>query len=247
MWAIIILAFVFINLIPITTLSALALGKPTYAAEILTKERVEEKEEPQKQPPEEPQKELEKADIPIEEQNGSDLTTEDTEQREELSNQLSLPMEEPITPIHNRQDFKSWTDYRALGRSTPNYKLCYAAASNTDESDNTGIDENGLLVYEGYYLVALGSGWSDKKLEVGDKFIVYTEDGKEIPVMICDEKADRDTDSATHKYTVSNGCIVEFYVDRNRLNKDVRNRGTVGILPEFSGKVLTVIPIEGGK
>lgn len=97
-----------------------------------------------------------------------------------------------------------------------------------------------MLVYDGHYLVAMGSGWG---VELGDTFLIITDEGNIFSVMICDEKADRDTDS-TNTVTRTNGCMVEFYVRRDLLNHSVKHHGTVGKLSQFSGKIVAVIPLE---
>jgi hypothetical protein len=212
----------------------------------------EEKKIPEVQTPEEPQKDQEpKEEIP-------QHTTEilkysyvdflsievDTNSKERIDNQLSLYYEgreqdfeqkyqeslQFCSQVNKRSNFKSWTDYRALGRKSPNYKLCSAA----------NVDENGLLVYDGHYLVAMGSGWG---VELGDIFLIVTDEGNIFSVMICDEKADRDTDS-TNTVTRTNGCMVEFYVRKDLLNHSARHHGTVGKLSQFSGKIIAVIPLE---
>lgn len=245
----VILAFIFISFFGIAAAASVAWRE-------VDEEKIEEKEEekvkPDEHPPEEPQKDQEpEEEIP-------QHTTEilkysyvdflgievDTTNKERIDNQLSLYYEgreqdfeqtyreslQFCSQVNGRSNFKSWTDYRALGRKTPNYKLCSAA----------NVDENGLLVYDGHYLVAMGSGWG---IELGDIFLIITDEGNVFSVMICDEKADRDTDS-TNTVTRANGCMVEFYVRRDLLNPSVRYHGTVGKLPQFSGKIIAAIPLE---
>lgn len=133
--------------------------------------------------------------------------------------------------IGNRSNFKTWTDYRALGKKTPNYKLCSAAQ----------VDDNGLLVYNGYYLVAMGTGWG---IELGSTFIIITDTLNIFPVMICDEKSDKHTNDS-HKYHIKDGSVVEFYVDKQKLCREGRYHGNIGRLPNFSGNIIAVIPLSG--
>lgn len=252
----VILAFIFISFFGVTTAASVMWR------EEVVEEKIEEKEEerirPDKQPPEEPQKDQEpEEEIPeipeiqnpiIEVFNYSYVDflgiEVDTNSKERIDNQLSLYYEgreqdfeqkyqeslQFCSQVNKRSNFKSWTDYRALGKKTPNYKLCSAA----------NVDENGLLVYNGHYLVAMGSGWG---VELGNIFLIVTDEGNVFSVMICDEKADKDTDS-TNTVTRSNGCMVEFYIRRDLLNHSVKRHGTVGKLPQFSGKIIAVIPLE---
>lgn len=251
-----ILAFIFISFFGVAAAAASVSWRE------VVEEKVEEKEEekikPDKQPPEEPQKDQEPEEEIPEIPEIQDPIVEvfnysyvdflgievDTNSKERIDNQLSLYYEgreqdfeqkyqeslQFCSQVNKRSNFKSWTDYRALGRKTPNYKLCSAA----------NVDENGLLVYDGHYLVAMGSGWG---VELGDTFLIITDEGNVFSVMICDEKADRDTDS-TNTVTRTNGCMVEFYVRKDLLNHSVRHHGTVGKLPQFSGKIIAVIPLE---
>lgn len=258
------------NLFPFTILSAFGFNEDFDAKEVVADQFENKGQHHNEQTSEDVQEDLDSNQIDEQTSNSPSWGICTKEQREKLSlcleevhyslyNAIANIVEQAkqdelifsnTKPVHNGPDFKSFTPYRKLGKNTPNYKLCLEVVSNKDENDNTGVDENGLLVYEGYYLVAIGRGWSDN-LKVGDKFMVYIKNEetgytRKFPVMICDEKANKDTDS-THKYTVENGCIVEFYVDYKTLNPNIKWHGTISVLPEFSGKVLTIIPIEGEK
>lgn len=252
--AMVILAFIFICLVPLNAYATMCRIREKQDLE--TEKIVKEEDTPELLPPEEPQEDQETQqmgppvaeEIPIEEQIYSyldALPVEVTkEQRERIDTQLSLYIsdeesraEQLLQGITGREEvgprsyFKSWADYRALGRSTNNYKLCAAAQ----------VDDNGLLVYDGYYLVAMGSGWGT---ELGATFIIITDELNVIPVMICDEKSDRHTNS-THKYHRTDGSVVEFYVDSRQLCWAGRHHGSIGKVPGFEGNIIAIIPLSG--
>lgn len=204
-----------------------------------------EVEENPEQPQEEPQKDQKQVEEQIDFCANLDGIEVTNEQGERINNQINLYIKKnpkfcdnfkngmiSTSGVEERSSFKSWTDYRALGRKTPNFKLCSAAS----------VDENGLLVYDGYYLVAMGSAWD---VELGSTFAIVTDEGNVFSVMICDEKSDRHTEE-TRRATKSNGCIVEFYVDSNKLDYSAKYHGSVGKLSQFSGKIIAVIPLENG-
>lgn len=122
--------------------------------------------------------------------------------------------------------FKSYTYYTALSKSSIQWKLQEKAYS----------DKNGLRKIGNYYLAAMGSYYSTK---IGDTFRITTDKGNTFDIILCDAKSDRHTDKQ-HMYTVSNNCMVEFYVDGKTLNSTVKRMGSVGALPKFSGRIIKV-------
>ena len=123
-------------------------------------------------------------------------------------------------------NFKSYTYYALLNKGSIQWKLQEIAYT----------DENGLRKIENYYLAAMGSYYSTT---IGDIFRLTTDTGKVFDVIICDVKADRHTDSQ-NMYTISNNCMVEFYVDTTVLNRDIKRMGSVGVLPQFNGSIAQV-------
>ena len=119
--------------------------------------------------------------------------------------------------------FKSYTDYKCLARNSEQWKI----------QERAYTDECGLRKIGDDYLVALGSYFGT---ELGSRYMITLSNGSVFTVVLCDWKDDAHTDS-THKYTVSNGCAVEFYVETSMLPEDVRVMGTIGQIPFFSGSV----------
>nr|CAI9751272.1 hypothetical protein DGKKSRWO_DGKKSRWO_CDS_0012 [uncultured phage]CAI9752119.1 hypothetical protein CVNMHQAP_CVNMHQAP_CDS_0012 [uncultured phage] len=126
--------------------------------------------------------------------------------------------------------FKSWMPYTALSKNSPNYKLLKTKGK---------VDSNGLWQIDGYYCVALGSYYSKS---LGNIFELQLSSGNKITVITVDHKADIHTDS-TNRVTKTNGCIVEFIVDKTKLNSTIKTTGSVGSLTEFSGTVVSIAKI----
>lgn len=123
---------------------------------------------------------------------------------------------------------KTYAYYTAVtARSSPQYKLLRSDKCTTDK-------KTGIRMYDGCYCVALGSYYGTK---IGTKYRITFSNGNSINVILCDQKANRHTDS-NHQYAVNNKDIVEFYVQRNMIPKGIR--GDYGRLSQFSGKVVKI-------
>lgn len=122
--------------------------------------------------------------------------------------------------------FKSYEDWRKITDTTTlNYKLSREAT----------ILNNGLLVIdEEYYCVAMGSYYGT----IGDRLLIKTDEDNIFKVIIVDQKDDKHTD-ITNRYTLHNGCMLEFIIDCEIMNKDILYLGTVNPLG-FSGKIISV-------
>lgn len=137
-----------------------------------------------------------------------------------------------VAPINDFGYFKSYTDYRELAPNPeyPTWQLQMEAYT----------DENGLRKIGEYYLCAIGTGWG---LRVKDKATVYLSTGEQFNIIMCDTKADKDTDSDTHTYTVRDRSVVEFYVNKDILGDSVGYGDISKIIPSFAGKVTNIIKI----
>ena len=122
--------------------------------------------------------------------------------------------------------FKSYTDYRMLSRSSAQWKL----------QEQAYTDENGLRKIGDAYLVAMGSYYGRT---LGTTYQVTLSNGNSFTVMLCDMKDDRHTD-ANNQVCLSNGSVIEFYVDTDVMPSIVRQMGTVGALEQFSGSIVSI-------
>ena len=126
----------------------------------------------------------------------------------------------------NFGSFKSYTDYRCLSRSSAQWKL----------QEQAYTDENGLRKIGDAYLVAMGSYYGTT---LSTTYQVTLSNGNSFTVMLCDSKADRHTD-ANNQVCSSNGSVIEFYVESDKMPSIVRQMGSVGALSQFSGSIVSI-------
>lgn len=125
--------------------------------------------------------------------------------------------------------FKSFMDYRAITNTdSKQYKLqqCYS---------KTG--EYGIRMADSRYIVAIGTYFTP---DIGQYFDIILENGTVIPCILGDQKADADTDS-DNIITKHNGCMSEFIVDSDALNKDVKFHGDMSYcLKDWDSPIKTI-------
>lgn len=122
--------------------------------------------------------------------------------------------------------FKSYTDYKCLLRSSAQWKLQQQAYT----------DENGLRKIGDAYLVAMGSYYGTT---LGTQYIVTLSNGNTFKIILCDFKKDIHTDSK-HQVTVSDGSVMEFYVDSDKLPSSVKRLGTISAITFFNGSIVSI-------
>lgn len=111
--------------------------------------------------------------------------------------------------------FKSYMDYRMItNKDSKQYGIqeYYATTGN-----------HGIRMVGDRCCVAIGSYFN---VEVGQLFDIVLENGTVIPCVVADMKADVDTES-TNMITSHNGCMSEFVVDTQSLDKNARLRGDI--------------------
>ena len=131
--------------------------------------------------------------------------------------------------------FKSYMDYRYItNKASDQYKLQLSAWT----------DNMGLRKVDDYYLVAMGTYYSDT---IGDKFRITLEGDKTFDVMIGDVKADIHTDKNNMYSTVYNSDgsfksanVIEFIVDKKTISKKVKLWGDVSAYDEFAGNIVKI-------
>ena len=130
-------------------------------------------------------------------------------------------------PTEATGEFKTYMDYRKItDKTSKQWNLQQLATTN----------EKGFRVFNGRYLVAVGSYYSK---DVGKEMRITLEDGKKINVMIGDIKQDIHTDT-NNQYVPVNGNIVEFIVDTDKLDPLTKKLGDVS----NSGLEGSIIKIE---
>ena len=120
-------------------------------------------------------------------------------------------------------DFKCYEDYRCItDMSSPQYELQLEAWT----------DEEGLRRVDDFYCVALGSAYG---CHIGDRYIITLSTGRTLPVILADQKADRDTVQGHTRDR--NGAVMEFVADTPYLDAAVRYSGDISSIPGFEGYV----------
>lgn len=122
--------------------------------------------------------------------------------------------------------FKSYTDYHLLSKNSKQWQLQKQAYT----------DGYGLRKIGDAYLVALGSYYGTK---LGTRYTVTLSNGSVFDIILCDSKQNRHTD-AKNQVCLSNGSVLEFYVDSAKLPKTVRRSGSISSIDKFSGYVISI-------
>ena len=152
---------------------------------------------------------------------------------DELVRQAKLSKPRVLKPLPDVIDvppqgssFKSYENYKAITREGSKQlalqELCYT-------------DEQGLRRFNGYYAVAMGTGIVDY---IGQTFIVTLSEGRKFKVTAGDVKANEHTD-ITNKYHLVDGSVIEFIIDKSKIDQAVITGGDVSILG-FYGKVISI-------
>lgn len=135
----------------------------------------------------------------------------------------------PYSTPDSSGSFKSYTNYQMLDKQSSQWQLIQC-------NENAHSDENGLRKVCTYYCVAMGSYYTNT---LGDLFRITTTGGT-FEVIICDFKADIHTDP-TNSYTLSNGCIIEFYIDMAVANSWMLQAGNVSVVDtKFEGPIVSI-------
>lgn len=137
-----------------------------------------------------------------------------------------------VHDVPDQSSFKTFMSYRTIkNRTTKQYEL---------QQDCTTSPE-GLRTYNGYYTVALGTGFD---ADVGDYVDVELSSGNTLHCVVGDIKQDCHTDK-TNKQVEQNGNVVEFIVDTKKLDPDVKKTGDISNVSEqFQGDVENIVVYE---
>lgn len=147
----------------------------------------------------------------------------------------------PLSVPNINSSFKTWMDYRKTSnQNSPQYKFIekwgwsdYEGFMRCDAEKDLGITDN-------YYLVALGSYYGTT---IGTKYRITLDTGKVFYGVLAECKADIHTNS-TNQYIPHNKNIVEFLIDKKRLNKYVKEMGSANVYMPLNGSVAKIERIE---
>lgn len=143
------------------------------------------------------------------------------------------------TPNIN-SSFKTWMDYRAITNTqSAQYKWIRQWGWSDEEGFMRANGERDLGINDDYYMIALGSYYGN---EIGTKYRITTDAGNVFYGVLCDQKADIHTNS-THQYAANND-VVEFIVDKNKLNYDVKLMGSTNVYSPLNGSITSIERID---
>lgn len=142
--------------------------------------------------------------------------------------QEGLPLPDPKVADGS---FKTYMDYKSItDMHSAQYQLQQLCWTDTD----------GFRRYEHYYLIALGSAYTNM---IGETFDVYiSSSDKPKHCMVGEAKADKNTDE-THRFIEENGNIVEFIIDKTVMDQNVLLRGDISSLG-FQGSIIKIVRTE---
>lgn len=132
--------------------------------------------------------------------------------------------------------FKTYMDYRCVTNTgSPQYKYIQQWGWSDWDGFMRCDGERDLGITDDYYMVALGSYYGT---EIGAKYKITTDTGNVFYAVLCDQKADCDTD-CLHRYSYNND-VVEFIVDTHSLNETVKLFGSANVYMPLNGKIASV-------
>lgn len=132
-----------------------------------------------------------------------------------IDEQVGEKVETVLHNIPENTGFKSYMDYRCITSvSSYQYELQNLYAYTGDY---------GIRMVGDRYCIAVGSYFNTS---IGQIMDLILENGTVIPCIMADMKADIHTDE-TNIVTLHNGCVSEFVIDGEYLNKDAKYHGDI--------------------
>lgn len=127
---------------------------------------------------------------------------------------------------------KTYMDYRKItDTSSKQYEL--------QQNKDCYTTDTGFRKINEYYCIAVGTHYSNN---IGDKLIVYMENGESFKAIVADIKDDKHTDE-TNRQHKKDGSVIEFVVDTKKLPEVVRKMGDISYMDEkiFKGEIKAII------
>ena len=133
--------------------------------------------------------------------------------------------------------FKTWMSYRAVtNKCSPQYNYIHTYGWTDEEGFMRAKADEAYNIEQDYYLIALGSYYGT---EIGTKYRITLDTGRVFYGVLADCKDDKHTNS-TNQYISHNGNVVEFLVDKTKLNKTVRKSGNAGSYEPLKGNITKI-------
>lgn len=150
----------------------------------------------------------------------------------ELSYTRYVPYEVPTGDT----SFKSYMDYRTITNTR---------SKQYDIQQHSKTDADGLRYYGSYYVVALGTFYSDT---IGTRVRITLDTGVQFYAIVGDIKANCDTDKTNRYSPMAEGRknVVEFIVDTDVLDRKAKMMGDISYVEgdEFKGNVTKIERIQ---
>lgn len=139
----------------------------------------------------------------------------------------------PLPSVSGR--CKTYAYYKAVTvKSSPAYAVLNSGRANGRTYKTYTDEKTGIRMVDDCYCAALGTFYGKEK---GVKYKITLSTGKSFKIILCDSKADRHTDSK-NQYAVRNKDVVEFYVEKGKIPKNVR--GNYDVLDQFHGDIVKI-------
>lgn len=143
----------------------------------------------------------------------------------------------PLGVPNINSSFKTWMSYKAVtNKNSQQYKFIHTYGWSDSQGFMRCAGEKELGVEQDYYLIALGSFYGTT---IGTKYRITLDTGKVFYGVLADCKNDKHT-NATNQYVIHNGNIVEFLVDKTKLNRKVKVMGNANAYEPLNGRVAKI-------
>lgn len=143
----------------------------------------------------------------------------------------------PLGVPNINSSFKTWMSYKAVtDKSSPQYKFIHTYGWADSEGFMRCYGESDFGIDQDYYLIALGSYYGTK---IGTKYRITLDTGRVFYGALADCKDNAHTNN-TNQYVPHNKNIVEFLVDKSKLNANVKKMGSANVYMPLNGSVVKI-------
>ena len=133
--------------------------------------------------------------------------------------------------------FKTWMSYKAVtNKRSPQYNYIHTYGWSDEEGFMRVEADEEYSIEQDYYMIALGSFYGT---EISTKYRITLDTGKVFYGALADCKDDKHTNSI-NQYISHNGNVVEFLVDKTKLNKNVRKTGDASAYAPLKGNIIKI-------
>ena len=148
------------------------------------------------------------------------------------SNACAYDKSLPLPDVNT--EFKTYMDYRTITDTS---------SAQYDLQQHAYTDSQGIRRVDGDVCVALGTAYADS---CGERFEITLDSGNSFTAVVGDIKADCHTDPSNRYVELweGHGDMVEFIVETEELDDDIRLMGSIGDYDDYSGSVVSIVRLE---